>query len=323
MVGTRHDQAATSVPAAAAAAMTDDLAVTVDDAGVRCAAWARGEGVLPIGTAGTYDGYLLVDLALPWSRDVSEAIELTAVVRRAAELRIRIQATVPRQPATRRVTLYRRPPGEPFLAMEWTHRTVAPASLAADALSLLDHGETRAGGSHVLVCTHGRRDTCCGSLGTRLVSDLESSFADPIRVSRTSHTGGHRFAPTFIVLPEATCWAYADLDLVDRVVNRRGPIEDVVDRYRGCAGLAHPAHQAIEREVLRRVGWPLLERPRHGLDLDGGRTGFVAQRADGGLDRWDAEVFVRRRLPVPDCGNPITAGLKTEAELGVRDLVHR
>ena len=47
----------------------------------------------------------------------------------------------------------------------------------------------------VLVCTHGTRDTCCGSLGTRLWRDLDAGGAT---VRRTSHTGGHRFAPTAV-----------------------------------------------------------------------------------------------------------------------------
>ena len=48
----------------------------------------------------------------------------------------------------------------------------------------------------LLVCTHGGRDRCCGSDGTRLFQAL---FPPPgVRVWRTSHTAGHRFAPTAI-----------------------------------------------------------------------------------------------------------------------------
>ncbi len=61
--------------------------------------------------------------------------------------------------------------------------------------------------------------------------------APEVRLWRTSHTGGHRFAPTALVLPSATLWAWADVDLLDRVVGAHGPLSEVVGRYRGCATL--------------------------------------------------------------------------------------
>ena len=50
-----------------------------------------------------------------------------------------------------------------------------------------------------------------------------------MRLWRTSHTGGHRFAPTFIVLPFATLWAWADPLLLRRVVAQEGPVADVAN----------------------------------------------------------------------------------------------
>jgi hypothetical protein len=50
-----------------------------------------------------------------------------------------------------------------------------------------------------LVCTHGARDRCCALLGMPVFRAL--SEAAPGRVLRSSHQGGHRYAPTLIVLP--------------------------------------------------------------------------------------------------------------------------
>jgi hypothetical protein len=175
----------------------------------------------------------------------------------------------------------------------------------------------------LLVCTHGRRDVCCGSLGTELATRLTTSAAVPagVRPWRTSHTGGHRFAPTFIVLPEATAWAFADAELVDRVLRRRGAIADVVVHYRGCSGLTHPAVQALEREVLRRVGWSLFDCRRSGEFAPDGRTSLSVEQPDGDSVAWVAHVEAGRRLPVPDCGRPISEARKSETEWVVHDLV--
>ncbi|HLI24909.1 MAG TPA: sucrase ferredoxin, partial [Acidimicrobiales bacterium] len=171
----------------------------------------------------------------------------------------------------------------------------------------------------VLVCTHGARDRCCGSLGTGLALPL---LADPdalgpgVRVWRTSHTGGHRFAPTALVFPGGTAWAYADVDLLRRVVDRQD-VGAAVAHYRGCAGMATPRLQALERAVLGRVGWGLLDRPRSGDD-DGGPT--VRLGVDDPAEVWEAEVAVGRRLPVPPCGAPIGAATKSDNEWAVSGL---
>ncbi len=123
----------------------------------------------------------------------------------------------------------------------------------------------------LLVCTHGRRDTCCGARGTDLVRALAedgpigagagagAGSAGPlgrgagprVRLWRTSHTGGHRFAPTALVLPPATLWAWADVALLEEVVRPAGPLSDVVSRYRGCATLGpRPTRR------WKKVSWP-------------------------------------------------------------------
>lgn len=51
----------------------------------------------------------------------------------------------------------------------------------------------------LLVCTNGRRDVCCATRG-REITNAVSSVQDDL-VWETSHTGGHRFAPTGVLLP--------------------------------------------------------------------------------------------------------------------------
>jgi hypothetical protein len=52
----------------------------------------------------------------------------------------------------------------------------------------------------LLVCANGRRDRCCGHSGGRLADALwRGPHAD--RVLTCTHLGGHRFAPTALLLP--------------------------------------------------------------------------------------------------------------------------
>jgi hypothetical protein len=141
-------------------------------------------------------------------------------------------------------------------------------------------------------------------------------------VSRTSHTGGHRFAPTAMLFPEGTSWAFADTDLLDRVAHRRGDVAAVLPHYRGCVGLGGPAVQAAERAVLGQVGWSLWDRPRWGEDLGAGRVRFHAEDPAGGPTAvWEVTVGPGRQLPAPACGGPADQPVGTAGELTTGPLV--
>ena len=59
----------------------------------------------------------------------------------------------------------------------------------------------------VLLCTHGARDPCCAFSGRALARAIEA--VEP-GIWECSHLGGHRFAPTAVVLP--TGYVYGRLD---------------------------------------------------------------------------------------------------------------
>jgi hypothetical protein len=290
---------------------------------LRCSTWTREEGVDPVGSAGSYAGFLLVEWPLPWPRDVSEIPELEPVAAAARKAGHRLQALVPvpgRGPA--RVVHYR---WDADRGRFEGREAPAGGDAAGVALALLagrePPGTGPVAGPDVLICGHGRRDRCCGSLGTSLQEDVARAGRLPadVRLWRTSHTGGHRFAPTAIVLPEGTCWGYLDAGAVAGIVTREGPAIEQTPRYRGCAGLASGAVQALERDVLAEVGWDLLDRPRRGEE-DGDGTVRLSVDEPGGRTRtWQARVRVSRVLPVPQCGQPVTGAEKTEEELAVEE----
>lgn len=248
-----------------------------------------------------------------------------------------------------RVALYRGADGPGYRLSE----TAVPAAQAVDgALSLLSADGAGADGAapqaslsrrseppaqHVpghgghgfagelLLCGHGRRDRCCGSMGTELALRLEAGPAlhgpgGAYRVRRTSHTGGHRFAPTGILMPEGTLWAYLDTDVLARIVGRSGEVGDVLRHYRGYLRLPSPELQALEREVLGVVGWELFDAERWGERLDDGRFALHVRPPGEAPITWVASVDAGRTLPVPVCGAPIGEAVKQQTELVVGAL---
>jgi hypothetical protein len=290
----------------------------------QCSTWARQEDVDPIGTAGHFDGLLLLDLPLPWPRDIGEVPELARINAAAQEKNTRLQALVPTgSDPDRRVAYYRWDAGQgAYRGCEVFAGTDPFAIAHALLLDEEPHGVRPTEKTEVLICGHGRRDRCCGSLGVRMARTLttDALLGDDVTVRRTSHLGGHRFAPTGIVLPEGTSWGYLDADSVRQIVARSGSVHEQLARYRGCIGLASPAIQALEASVMRQTGWALLNWSRHGHTFDDGTVGLVATPPNGVSRYWRGRVVTKRVLPIPSCGRPIDESNKTESELEVDAL---
>ena len=315
-----------------------------------CTDWAKSQSLDPIGSAGYYNGFLLVEQPLPWPADVSEIPELAEVSKVANGARLRLQAVAQAGAADaggvrdsgevsdadgarsgggalRRVICYRSTrPGwagpmvrserlaEPGLLVDVARAVVEQATVAPE-------GEvgSAAAAADVLVCTHGRRDTCCGARGMELLGTLGGAptLRRPgVRVWRTSHTGGHRFAPTAIALPSASLWAWADGALLSQVVDAEGLLGSVLSRYRGCASLGSPAQQAVEKAVLSEVGWPLLSSWRRAVDLGGGLVRLESEL----YGSWEAVAKEGRRVAQPDCRSDPGLATKQSVEWVVEGL---
>ncbi|HEV7762737.1 MAG TPA: sucrase ferredoxin, partial [Acidimicrobiales bacterium] len=182
------------------------------DLSLRCAALARADGYRPGGSAASAAAFVLVETPLPWPKDVADHPLLAPLTPVAGEHGARLQAVVPEgttPPGAVRVVVYRRPAGGlgPFVRFGRHERVVALDRLVTEVGALLDQAAAdpadgnRAGEGDgdgpidVLVCTHGRRDVCCGSDGMRTYAQLAALALPGVRLWRTSHTGGHRFAP--------------------------------------------------------------------------------------------------------------------------------
>jgi hypothetical protein len=290
----------------------------------RCAEGARRAHIDPIGTAPRFEGVLLVEWPLPWPSDIDDIAELADVrallrERRGDGAGLRLQLISGLRPVTptddRRVIAYTRRPG----AFGGFQRYAAHSRLdgLADACaSLIDASEAAARRPPVqdekasvvqdlLICTHGQRDVCCGSMGMRLHQVAEQRYGERFAVWRTSHLGGHRFAPTAMTLPDGQCWAYLDEDLLDRVVTRTGELEPLRLHYRGRAGVHAPAVQAVEREAFLSRGWDWLDARWDGsfaADTEAPVLVHLAHHgADGERGAYTAEVSWDEQVELARC----------------------
>ncbi|MDQ2648155.1 MAG: hypothetical protein M3Z03_01225 [Actinomycetota bacterium] len=298
---------------------------------LRCSPALRQLGVDPIGSATSGTSYLLVDLPLPWQGDIGDdprLDELHAFVRElaAAGHRWRVQATVPREDGVRRVVAYELPhgPASGFLRRELT---AGPGEELHAAMVLLQEvgiqgvGADPSPGGDFLLCTHGSRDVCCGGSGTVLWRELverAGSLPDELALGRTSHTGGHRFAPTALSLPTGTMWAWLDVAQASALTDRRGVLDELLAHYRGSCLMRSTAEQVVEREAFRTIGWGWLEHRRSATTIAAGEDTIVElayEAPDGRQGRFVGRTRVVGSAPVPPCGEPLEQATKSSPVL--------
>lgn len=313
--------------------MTDALVESPrHDAAFRCSPWTQAQGVDPIGSAGAFDQLLLVEWPLPWPSDVGDVPALAGI---AADPRARLMMVVPRPEdgagdGLTRVVHHRRVGTHRLHGVDHLVEPAAVPSLLAELLDAPDRPQddwpsvVGLAPPEVLVCGHGRRDPCCGRWGTLLHMELAARQTG-VRVWRCSHTGGHRFAPTAITLPDGRAWAYVDADLVQGVLDRTADVATLAAHDRGNVAF-DPWAQVVERAVFGHVGWGWLDHEITKVTTEvtnDGRAARVRLRwsgPDGAIGHAEADVEVARILPVLVCGEPPEAAKKTSPEYALRRL---
>lgn len=112
----------------------------------------------------------------------------------------------------------------------------------------------------LLICSNSRRDICCSVRGRPVA--LESALRRPGQVWECSHTGGHRFAPTGVLLPHgqvlgrlSEASAVAAVDAAQRGELPTELFGETNDR--GRSHLSAPG-QAAESMVRQQVQEPRL-----------------------------------------------------------------
>jgi len=105
---------------------------------------------------------------------------------------------------------------------------------------------------HVLVCTHGSHDRCCGTFGypiyKKILDTIKENQLD-LNVWRVSHFGGHRFAPTLNIFPDCRYYGHVQSEDVQPLLNHITQGTVYTKRYRGTGTLDR------QGQVAELFGW--------------------------------------------------------------------
>ena len=143
-----------------------------------------------------------------------------------------------------------------------------------------------------LTCTNGRRDACCAKWGRAMAHAMTDAAGSA--AWQTTHIGGHRFAPTQLVLPHGLQYGWLEPEDAPRLVSaqRDGRIFRL-DRYRGHVGYSRPVQAAavfLRRQLSERNIGALKIAASHRQNDD---AWHVRLSLTGGAEAYD--IVVRRK----------------------------
>lgn len=241
----------------------------------RCSIISRTAGDDPGGSGTPFDAYLGIEVPPPWDETITESPGFPDGLAEPIEESLdagaigKFTGLMPDPEYSRegysRALLYRRSDarGVPYERSEWLLPSgeLVPFTQAlrdGDLSRFERYRENTPVVRDLLVCTHGGRDACCGKFGYQVYERLRFGYSaaySGLRVWRTSHIGGHRFAPTLIDFPDGRYWGHLEPEALENLVLRNGPVSELRGFYRGWAGLDSPFEQLAEREIFVEEGW--------------------------------------------------------------------
>ena len=251
-----------------------------------CADTARERGDAMHGTALNVQRFLLIEHPGPWEFD---ALESSGIDREVLGQLL----TATRGAGARTLLIRRHGRTETPPERSWAVADVANGRITwgtwsndADLLAARDAlGEPSTGWSDdpvVLVCTHGRHDTCCAIRGRPVATALAERHGD--LVWECTHVGGDRFAASVVVLPDGTYYGGLDDSEAPDVLDRHLAGTVTPSRLRGSSMLSIVA-QAAAVAVHERFG------PGGARDVHFERVELIAP------GRWRVELACDGVLP--------------------------
>lgn len=244
-----------------------------------CATASEAQDEPLAGTAASARTWLLIEQPGPWGAKALTQSRLDPGLGRALEAPAGAhggRVALIRRPgrhadcsptARHRVFLARTVPGD-----SWVRTAVLSGSDSLEALRDIDFAavdapeasgkdtaaalrgapwEPYAGDPLALVCTNGKRDRCCALRGRPLAAELAASGG--ANVWEITHIGGHRFAPTLLVLPHGYAYGRLGAAVVKGVLDAVRDGRVTLDGCRGRSAWDRPG-QAAELAVRERTG---------------------------------------------------------------------
>ncbi|MGJ7907087.1 sucrase ferredoxin [Actinopolyspora sp. H202] len=285
-----------------------------------CSAWSETLSEPLAGTAAVATSWLCLEQPGPWGGDALVRSHLdpdigARLAERAAATGVRVQLI--RKPgrhpdtgvdAPRTVYFAHTRPGA-----SWLRRTelTDPAELLNLDFEAFARGEHGGWGSPttepvLLVCTNGRRDQCCALRGISLLREMGPRHED--KLWETTHTGGHRFAPTGVVLPSGYNYGRLTPHGVDAVLSAAAAGKMTTAHCRGRSAFSQRA-QVAELALREALG----EHAGEALSVASEAEDEVVLRHRDGR-RWSVRLReITLSPPRPNsCGKtPVQAGTWT------------
>ena len=273
----------------------------------KCSAHSLQIGTDPCGTSLSADALILVEVPLPWPKPVFDhpLLEGFSSMSETSLGSTRVLAMVPRaeEPGTK-ILIYQR---DEVGMKSWGFRPTDPSQLSKFASDIetqmpqdldVPSDEVNPPELAVIVCTQGSHDICCGSEGARFASELEER-APGLNVIRVSHTGGHRFAPTAMTIPDGRMWAYLDAETTLSILELTGSPSLLSSKCRGWWGASTGPGQVAERAIFEILGWELDLLPRQ-ITIEEVESGWLVSISVA-LQEWRVLVHRGREVPTISC----------------------
>lgn len=257
----------------------------------RCADTARDRSD-PIGaTAVSARRWLLIEHPGPWAFDAFGSSGIATAVRERIVAAGRASRT--RLLLVRRAGRIERSDRRSWAVVEHEPASIRWGSWAADE-DLLAAADLLTGRREVitasapvdqpllLVCTHGRHDTCCAVRGRPVAAALQQHWPDA--TWECSHVGGDRFAPNLVVLPDGAY--YGNLEPREAV--------DVVEAHRaGRLSVRHLRGLTSQSPVVQAAVIAAHER----FGPAGARDAVCTGLEQVAEDRWRVHLAGTGALP--------------------------
>lgn len=285
--------------------------------GDRCALLARGLNEPLAGTAPSTGRWLGLEHPDDWPVDITRHPDpaIRAFLHRAAASGFR--PLLVRRPGwdadrpERRLLLADTDPARAEVTVQTVNGVDALAELPLPAPGRSFPGKPQPG-ALLLVCTHAERDRCCGTDGRELVDTLVAD-GEP-DVWESSHLGGHRFAPTALVLPSGYLYGHLDARAAAEIRRKAAAGTVVTEHCRGrstWSAEGQVAELAVRAATGSRSAAKLVVPPQ-----DDGDAVLVHDGAD---TRWAVEVTAEE----VDTARPVSCGARPTLMLPLRAGVVR
>jgi len=261
----------------------------------RCSLTTRAAGIPLAGSAPQAPAWLVVEQRIPWAARALQSQRLDPDLR---ALLTNVSATV----------LFARRQDASGPERYWFSSAAATSGLvngyvselmevlaANNPLSTLP--STLPGDPVLFVCANAKRDVCCAIESKPLLAQL----SERIDVWQCTHIGGHRFAPTALLLPTGVVYGRLTAENAVTALDWAGRGEIVTTEARGSSWL-NPLEQIADIHVRHRFD------VTHALDLvyevhdaDSGTPTITVRHLDG--RSWRVGLQRRQSAPVLEaCG---------------------